>query len=197
MPSPSWRVGAFAERYPQEARDIGRACAMEAAANRMLYAGAGVVRQGAIMDAMYGCQPCTPGAAPAGCCGSVMCTGGVTDSCCQRGTCAHCGPGEYDFDAIYTEQAHDLHEHHAYAAAVRDVLTDPDVEDVGSALDEVSKLHGKLAPFYAPAVPAKKLPDGSDAPARCPICGCTICSACGCSCECCSSAHEKPSPMEE
>jgi hypothetical protein len=202
MAKPTWRVGAFAERYPQEARDFGRLCKLEAVAGRMLYESAGVVRSGAIGDASYGappshCGPCGPGDAPAGCCGSPCARGG--DSCCDRGSCTSCGPREDDFAAMYPEASAALDEGHALSAAIRDVLTDPDLEDVGGAISTATTMasKGELATLYAPAVPAKKLPTGEDAPARCPVCGATVCPTCGCSCSCCPSAHETPAPAAE
>jgi hypothetical protein len=194
MPAPFWRPGAFAERYPSQARDVGRAHKLEAVANRLLFATAGVVDPHRIHNASYGdvCSPCAPGEAPRGCCGSPCLTQGA-DSCCARGSCAHCGPGEDDFAAIYPKAVRELDACHAYAAALRDILTDPDVEDVAGAVAQATQLHekGKLAALYAPQAPAKKLPSGETAPARCPVCGATVCPTCGCSCECCSSAHEK------
>lgn len=202
MATVSWRIGAFAERYPSDARDLGRSHAMEAASNRLLYATAGVMRAGAVSDALYGITvPMSSQASdrPPGCCGPTQCQRGQVDSCCDRSTCAGCGPAESDFDAIYEEVAAQLDEAHAFAAAIRDILTDPDVEDTGASISEATALHsdGALAALYGPSAPAKKMPDGSTATARCPICGCAVCPSCGCSCECCSSAHSRTSDQSE
>lgn len=197
MASLSWRVGAFAERFPVEARELGRYHKLEAVANGMLFESAGAVRAGAIGDAAHGClstpYPCD--GQPPGCCGALRCSS-FGDSCCDRSTCTRCGPHEEEFAAIHPEAAAQLDAAHAHAAAVRDILTDPDVEDIVAALEEASRLTkaGKLAKAYAPQTPAKKLPSGADAPARCPVCGAAVCPTCGCSCACVSSAHTKPSP---
>lgn len=202
MPSLLWRPGAFADRHPRSALDIGRHHKVEAAANRLLFDTAGVTSDQAIVDAQYGYAP-TPypcDGPPRGCCGSPPCPSNAqgVDTSCSRGTCT-CGTGEDAFSAVYPEAAAALEESHALAAAYRDILTDPDVEDVGSALDQAQALaaKGQLAALYAPATPAKKLPSGADAPARCPICGCTVCMACGCSCSCVPSSHEKPEPAAD
>lgn len=196
MPTISWRAGAFAERYPGEARDFGRTCKLERDAARLLYENAGVVGPSAIYSAAYG-PPCSPCDTPRGCCGAPCARGG--DSCCDRATCSNCGPREDEFAALYPEIAARLDNGHAFSAAVRDILTDPDLEDVGGALAQAATLaaKGQLAALYAPVVPAKKLPSGEAAPARCPCCGATVCPTCGCSCSCCPSAHEKPAHETE
>jgi hypothetical protein len=195
MSAPAWRVGAFAERYPNVARDIGRTHKVEAVAARLLYETAGVASSSAVSDAGYGgpYMSAGPGESPRGCCGAPCATAN-TDSACSRGTCEHCGPAESDFAAIYPEAAQEMDACHAFGAAVRDILADPDVEDVAGAIEQAMSLHAKgaLAKLYAPHAPAKKMPDGSNAPARCPICGATVCPSCGCSCCCVASAHEKP-----
>lgn len=196
MPTPTWRVGAYAERYPGPARDVGRAHKAELVAARMLYEGAGVMNPSAMTDACYGgVQACAPGEMARGCCGSP-CSGG--DSCCDRGTCCNCGPGEDDFSAVYPDAQAALEEGHALSAAIRDILTDPDLEDVGSAIDQAVSMAGKgqLAALYGPQVPAKKMPSGDPAPARCPICGATVCPTCECCCACVPSQHEMPAAAD-
>ncbi len=194
MAKPTWRVGAFAERYPGPARDIGRAHKLELVANRMLYASAGVVAESAIHNASYGdlCSPCAPGEAPRGCCSGPPCLAAM-DSCCARGTCL-CGAEADGFEDIYGDAVKGLANGHAFAAALRDILTDPDVDDVSGAVSTAISLaeSGKVGALYAPQVPAKKLPDGSDAPARCPVCGCAVCPTCGDPCACVPGAFQKP-----
>jgi hypothetical protein len=193
MATPSWRVGAFADRFPQEARGIGVSHAVEAAANDMLYAAAGVVRPGAIGDAAYGCPsmatPCD-GPSP-GCCSASACGRTSVDTCCDRGTCSGNIERGSDFEDLYPELDRRLDAQHALAAAIRDINADPDVADVASAIEEAMVLsEDELLALYAPQVPAKPLPDGSPAPARCPICGAAVCPTCGCTCECCDAAFE-------
>lgn len=202
MPQPTWQVGAFAARYPRAAQNIGRALKEQAAAMRLLYATAGVTADSAITDSAYGYisgPPYDPGMPPRGCCGSPPCPAGQgIDSCCSRGTCA-CQEGDDDFAAMYPEVVAELDGQTAFGAAVRDILTDPDVEDVGAAVDVSRSMADKdqLAAFYIPTVPAKPLPNGEDAPARCPICGATQCAACGCFCTCLMSTHPEDEPVED
>lgn len=183
-----WSVGAFADRHPDEARRIGDAHVMEAAAVGLLFANAGVVRSGAIRDACFPAYTDAPyqsgGRPPPLTCCEGSCQPG-NDSCCARGTC-NCDVGEDAFEAIYPDAAKALDEGHAFQAAVRDILADPDLEDVQGAIAQATKLArtGKLAAYYQPSLPAKKLPDGSEGPARCPICGAISCPECGCCCEC-------------
>lgn len=188
-----WSVGAFADRHPDEARRIGEAHAIEAAALGLLFANAGVVRSGAIRDACFPSYPdvaYSPGARPPLTCCEGSCQPG-TDSCCARGTC-NCDIGEDAFEAIYPAAAQVVDEGHALQAALRDILADPDLEDVQAAIAQAGKLAraGKLAAYYQPAPPAKKLPNGSDGPARCPICGAIACPECGCTCECADGSAE-------
>lgn len=200
MAQPTWQVGAFASRYPRSAQNVGRALKEQAAAMRLLYATAGVTSDSAISDSGYGyiAGPYDPGMPPRGCCGAPPCPSGqAVDSCCSRGTCS-CQEGADDFAAMYPEVIAELDGRAALAAAVRDILTDPDVEDVGAALESARAMDGKgqLVEAYAPAVPAKPLPSGDPAPARCPICGATQC-ACGCFCACLMSTHPEEEPVEE
>lgn len=188
-----WVIGAFAARYPRAAMNVGRALKEQGAALRLLYATAGVTSDGAISDSAYGYvstpYPCD--GPPRGCCGSPPCPSGPgVDSACSRGTCC-CAEGEDDFAAIYPEVVQDLDAATALGAAMRDILTDPSVQDVGAAVEQARKLHakGQLVALYAPAVPAKPLPSGEPAPARCPICGATACPACGDACCCVLSAQ--------
>jgi hypothetical protein len=187
--TPSWRVGAFAQRYPRAAMDIGRAHAMHARACGMLYDTAGTA-----LESSFRNEPLT-----GACCGGADCCDGaqtVPSSCCAAGVCCGCGPGDDDVEAVYPAITVAVDEAHALEAAQRDILTDPDVEDVPAAMSQAVELasQGKLSAFYVPVSPAKKMPDGSDAPACCPICGCNPCPACGCCCECCDSA---PKPAAE
>jgi hypothetical protein len=195
MAKPTWRVGAFAERYPGPARDVGRAHKLELVANRMLYASAGVVDPNRLANAAYGdptCAPCAPGEMARGCCNGPPCAPGM-DTCCARGTCL-CGAEADGFEDIYPDAGKQLANAHAFGAALRDLLTDPDEGDVAGAISTATALFesGKLAALYAPQVPAKKMPDGSDAPARCPVCGCTVCPTCGDPCACVPGAMKKP-----
>jgi hypothetical protein len=190
MATISWTPGAFAERHPSEARQVGRLHALQLAAACMLFERAGVVPPGAIGESLYGCGPSWPtpypyDGPPRGCCGATRCAG--DDTACGRGTCMECsGLDESSFEATYPDQAAKLCEDNAFAAAVRDILADPDVANAGPALKQAQKLAeaGELAALYAPAPPAKKLPDGSEGPARCQICLATVCPSCGCGCCC-------------
>ena len=197
----SWTVGAFSRAYPRAAMSVGRALKEQASALRLLYATAGVTSDSAITDSCYGYspQPCNPGDAPRGCCGSPPCPGpsqGI-DSACSRGTCC-CAEGSEDFAAIYPEAAADLDNASAFAAALRDINADPDVSDVAEAVEQARTLFakGQLAKLYTPQVPAKPLPSGEPAPARCPICGAACCSGCGDCCSCCMSEQpdDEPAP---
>jgi hypothetical protein len=195
MATPLWTVGAFAARYPRAAMSVGRALKEQTSARRLLYATAGVTSDSAITDSCYGYgvpQPCD-GSPPVGCCGAPPCPGtsqGI-DSACARGTCC-CAEGEDDFAGVYPEAIAELDNGTALAAALRDILTDPDVEDVGAAVEQARGLaaKGQLAALYAPAVPAKPLPSGEAAPARCPVCGCTACPTCGDLCSCLMSEQD-------
>lgn len=198
-----WRVGAFADRYPRAAQDVGRALKAQAGALRLLYSTAGATSDSAIVDSAYGYPPsygpCTPSDVPRGCCGTPPCPGHAqgVDSACARGTCC-CAEGDEDFAAIYPEAAAELDNAAAFAAALRDINADPDVSDVGAAVDQARALFtkGKLAAAYAPAVPAKPLPSGAPAPARCPICGASCCPACGDCCCCVTSEHPEEMPTD-
>lgn len=187
-----WRVGAFAEQFPDEARTLGRVYAMECAANSMLYDAAGQVRPGAIQDACCGGMMVASSGSAMGCCADSPCDD-EADSSCSRGTCdcdeAKGGDG---FEAIYPEADAAIDESRALAAAIRDILADDQVADVPAAMDQARVLYaeGHLSDLYTPSVPAKKLPDGADAPAKCPICGCCACPTCGCSCCCCDGKIE-------
>ena len=191
MAAPSWRVGAFSQRYPQAAMEIGRAHAMHARACGMLYDTAGTVPESAFVY-----TPMT-----GECCGGAACEDAARverKTCCSMGTCCGCGPGDDDIEAVYPQMTVIVDEGHALEAAQRDILADPDVEDIPGAISEARDLasKGKLAAYYVPASPAKKLPDGSDAPKVCPVCGCAPCPACGCTCECCDSvAHDDSASM--
>lgn len=184
MAKPTWRIGAFAERSPSPARDIGRTHKLELVANRLLYATAGVAEPRALLDSCYGGSIAGPDGTVRGCCGAAPCPGAV-DSACARGTCV-CGLEADGFEDIYPDAVRALANSHAFGAALRDILTDPDVDDVAEAISTALSLYegGKLAALYAPAVPAKKMPDGSDAPARCPICGAVVCATCQHPCAC-------------
>lgn len=195
MAGPSWRVGAFAERFPQEARDFGRLYALEACASDMLYGSAGMARPGSISDASCGvtCGP-YPVDMPPGCCAVTACGRSAIDTCCDRGTCCGCGQGS-DFDELYPEFDKASDAAHARAAAARDILADQDVADVAAAMAELTGMSDdELVQLYAPQVPAKPLPSGDPAPARCPICGAAVCPVCQCTCECCDSAIENEEP---
>lgn len=201
MATPLWRVGAFADRYPRAAQNVGRALKEQSSALRMLYSTAGVTSDSAITDSAYGGPyPVQPAdGRPVGCCGSPPCPGmgqGI-DSACARGTCC-CAEGEDDFASIYPAAAAELDGAAALGAALRDILTDPDVEDVGAAIQQAMTLHakGQIAAPYAPAVPAKPLPSGAPAPARCPICGASACPACGDACCCAMSEHPDELPAD-
>jgi hypothetical protein len=154
MPTPTWRVGAFADRF-SEARELGYCAQTESRALEALYATAG---QRTVLS-----MPCCDG-----------------PCCCPK------PPDEDAFVGAYPDVAKSMVEARAFGAAVRDILADPDLEDVAGAIDIATALRdaGQLAALYAPAVPTKKLPDGSDAPARCPICGAVACEECGRCCSC-------------
>jgi hypothetical protein len=185
MADVTWRIGAFASQYPQEAKILGRGYALEDEAAEQLFETAGQVPQGSIQDALCGGTVYSPSGSPEGCCGSTPCAMDGTDTACARGTCC-CADDDEAFEAIYPEIGVAMAEGRALAAAVRDILTDPDIEDVAAPIAAARELAaaGQLAILYAPAVPAKKLPDGTDAPARCPICGACTCPTCGCTCCC-------------
>jgi hypothetical protein len=173
-----WRVGAFAQRFPDAAQQIGRAHALHARAARALYDTAGTAPESSFTCCFTG-----------ECCGSGDCCG-EQGTCCAAGCCSCCRPDEDDLEVAYPQMDAAIDEAHALEAAQRDILTDPDVEDIPAAMTQAQDLaaKGKLSAYYVPASPAKKMPDGSDAPACCPICGCKPCPACGCCCECCDSA---------
>ena len=182
-----WRVGAFAERFPSEARDFGRAHKDEALANARLYATAGGARPGSLLICDGPLQYVN--GMTTGCCQQAPCSTEGLDTCCARGTCTEGGPDEDAFEQAYPDADAELDGAHAFAAALRDILADPNVDDVAGAMAQAMDLDEQeaLAALYVPAVPAKKMPDGSDAPARCPICGALVCPTCGSTCECCDS----------
>lgn len=197
-----WQPGAFAERHPDEARRIGDAHALEAAAIGLLFDNAGVVGQYDISRAtspqvIYPEGPYPSSGSPSE--GRLACCEGPcarsTDSCCNRGSCS-CDVDEDAFEAVYPETMAAVDNAHALQAALRDILADPAVEDVAGAVSQAQQLakKGSLAAAYAPAPPAKKLPSGEDAPARCPICLAVVCPDCGCCCSCCDSAVEVEEP---
>jgi hypothetical protein len=176
-----WRIGCFAERNPRAAAEIGRANALAARACRALFDTAGTAPESSFLY---------PVPAPE-CCGEPGCTEAGT--CCAAGCCATCRPDEDDFEMIHGEADAQMDEGQAFAAACRDILTDPDLEDTAGAMQTAREMtaRGTLGAYYAPRSPAKPMPDGSKAPAMCPVCGMKACPACGCTCCCCDSAVEQ------
>jgi hypothetical protein len=185
MPDLLWRVGSFAQRFPVAAAEIGRAHAMHARATRALFDSVGTAPESTFVhspSAGYCCaqedghtmQECAnePG------------------TCCTMGMCCNCKPNADDVEVVFPEVDAKCDVSHALEAALRDILTDPDVEDTASAIEQAKELaeSGGLAALYSPKAPAKKGPDGEPGPEVCPICGAKRCSACGCCCECCDSA---------
>jgi hypothetical protein len=156
MPTHTWKIGAFAGF--SEAREIGQGNSTETRAMEALYATAG--------QRAY-----------------------LLSSCCNGpGPCCSCppAPDEDAFASTFPDVASTIAEDRAFGAAIRDILADPDLDDVAAAVAIATELHdaGELAALYVPAVPTKKLPDESDAPARCPICGTVACPTCGRTCCC-------------
>jgi hypothetical protein len=193
MPDLLWQPGAFAGRHPDEARRLGDAHALEAAALGVLFDNAGVaglyeISREASPEVTYPRND--PGADGVLTCCDSPC-GRESDTSCNRGTCC-CDVDDDAFEAVYPDAMTAVDNGHALQAALRDILADPAVEDVGGAIAQAQQLakRGALAEYYAPASPAKKLPDGSDAPARCPICLAMVCPDCGCACSCCDSSVE-------
>lgn len=190
-----WKVGAFQRAFPNVARQIGNQHALEGAACEVMFATAGACSEGQIDRETYPVTGdvyppgyCTSSTVPVrGCCGAAPCAPG--ENACARGTCS-CDEGEDSFAETFPDAKAALDNAHALAAAMRDILADPDVEDVAGAQAVAMRLAkaGTLAALYVPASPAKPLPDGSPAPARCPICGAVVCPSCGCSCSCVSGA---------
>lgn len=180
-----WRVGAFAQRFPMAAAEIGRAHAFHARAARALYDSVGTSP-----ESMFSYPP-----PPGSCCKmddghSMEACAAEQGTCCTMGMCCNCRPGGDDLETVYPEIDAACDVSHALEAAQRDILTDPDVENTGAALAQAKTLaeSGALAALYVPRSPAKKGPDGEPGPEVCPICGAKRCSACGCCCECCDSA---------
>lgn len=184
-----WRVGAFAERYPRIAAELGRAHALSSRAMAMLHATAGTAAEDAIRYP-HPCAPTSCDAPPATCCEPGC--GRDQGSCCAMGCCSRCGPEPDGVEMVYPAQDAAVDNAHAFEAALRDIDADLEVEDVPGAKTQAFELYdsGDLAEHYVPRRPARELPDGGEPPAICPICGCKACPACHCTCECCDYAVE-------
>jgi hypothetical protein len=115
-------------------------------------------------------------------------------TCCTCGTCSQCRPDHDDFETLYPEPEKIIDSGHAFQAAVLDILADPEVQDIGASLSEAVALHaaGLLLALYQPAPPLRTAEDGEPFPARCPVCSCFTCEACGCVCECADAGSETP-----
>lgn len=184
-----WRVGAFAERYPRIAAQIGTTYALASRAMAMLHASAGTVPENTIRFPV-GPAVAGPGEAAPMCC--VPGCGQREGTCCSMGCCSRCGPEPDGVEMAYPAQDAAVDNGRAFEAALRDIDADLEVEDVAAAKSQAFELYraGDLADEYVPRPPARELPDGGTPPAICPICGCTACPMCGCTCECADYAVE-------
>ena len=189
-----WHVGAFAQRNPETAAQLGRAHALHARAVRAMYDSVGTAPEQTFASPPSAGDCC--GMCPSGgmmcseCPKKADCCRSEPGSCCAMGCCTNCRPDHDDAEMMHPEIDAAVDDGHVFEAAYRDILADPEVDDVAAAVAQAQKFHdaGDLAEMYAPKAPARDAPDGSPAPKVCPVCGAKECAACGCCCECCDSA---------